>query len=61
MFVNVIFRCVGAVLIFLPGYDEIVTLRDKILYEDKHFADSSKSVVDILFVFFRHQFKLIVS
>ncbi|XP_030640259.1 3'-5' RNA helicase YTHDC2 [Chanos chanos] len=29
----------GAVLIFLPGYDEIVALRDRILYDDKRFAD----------------------
>ncbi|XP_058878708.1 3'-5' RNA helicase YTHDC2-like [Acipenser ruthenus] len=29
----------GAVLIFLPGYDEIVTLRDRILYDDKRFSD----------------------
>ncbi|XP_029941306.1 3'-5' RNA helicase YTHDC2 isoform X2 [Salarias fasciatus] len=28
----------GAVLIFLPGYDDIVALRDCILYEDKRFA-----------------------
>ncbi|XP_074546808.1 3'-5' RNA helicase YTHDC2 [Halichoeres trimaculatus] len=27
----------GAVLIFLPGYDEIVSLRDRILYDDKRF------------------------
>lgn len=31
----------GAVLIFLPGYDEIVGLRDRILYDDKRFADNS--------------------
>ncbi|XP_026778235.2 3'-5' RNA helicase YTHDC2 isoform X2 [Pangasianodon hypophthalmus] len=29
----------GAVLIFLPGYDEIVGLRDRILFDDKRFAD----------------------
>uniref|UniRef100_A0AAY4BH52 RNA helicase n=1 Tax=Denticeps clupeoides TaxID=299321 RepID=A0AAY4BH52_9TELE len=29
----------GAVLIFLPGYDEIVSLRDRILYDDKRFTD----------------------
>uniref|UniRef100_A0A8C6WK60 RNA helicase n=1 Tax=Neogobius melanostomus TaxID=47308 RepID=A0A8C6WK60_9GOBI len=28
----------GAVLIFLPGYDEIVSLRDRILYDDKRFS-----------------------
>ncbi|KAM9841444.1 3'-5' RNA helicase YTHDC2 [Aulostomus maculatus] len=27
----------GAVLIFLPGYDEIVALRDRLLYDDKRF------------------------
>ncbi|XP_043915095.1 3'-5' RNA helicase YTHDC2 [Protopterus annectens] len=31
----------GAVLIFLPGYDEIVGLRDRILFDDKRFADNS--------------------
>ncbi|XP_056313163.1 3'-5' RNA helicase YTHDC2 [Danio aesculapii] len=29
----------GAVLIFLPGYDEIVSLRDQILFDDKRFTD----------------------
>ncbi|CAL8280780.1 unnamed protein product [Lota lota] len=29
----------GAVLIFLPGYDEIVALRDCILHDDRRFAD----------------------
>ncbi|XP_053787409.1 3'-5' RNA helicase YTHDC2-like isoform X2 [Vidua chalybeata] len=28
----------GAILIFLPGYDEIVSLRDRILLDDKRFA-----------------------
>ncbi|XP_053726365.1 3'-5' RNA helicase YTHDC2 isoform X1 [Synchiropus splendidus] len=28
----------GAVLIFLPGYNEIVTLKDRILYDDKRFC-----------------------
>lgn len=28
----------GAILIFLPGYDEIVSLRDRILYDDKRFS-----------------------
>ncbi|KAG7476581.1 hypothetical protein MATL_G00084360 [Megalops atlanticus] len=32
----------GAVLIFLPGYDEIVGLRDRILYDDKRFSDHSQ-------------------
>uniref|UniRef100_A0AAY5KMB6 RNA helicase n=1 Tax=Esox lucius TaxID=8010 RepID=A0AAY5KMB6_ESOLU len=31
--------CTRAVLIFLPGYDEIVGLRDRILYDDKRFSD----------------------
>ncbi|XP_075035779.1 3'-5' RNA helicase YTHDC2 isoform X2 [Mixophyes fleayi] len=31
----------GAVLIFLPGYDEIVGLRDRILYDDQRFADNA--------------------
>ncbi|XP_066459173.1 3'-5' RNA helicase YTHDC2 isoform X2 [Eleutherodactylus coqui] len=31
----------GAILIFLPGYDEIVGLRDRILYDDKRFAENS--------------------
>ncbi|KAM4614595.1 3'-5' RNA helicase YTHDC2 isoform 2-T2 [Polymixia lowei] len=30
----------GAVLIFLPGYDEIVALRDRLLYDEKRFTDS---------------------
>ncbi|KAM6901867.1 3'-5' RNA helicase YTHDC2 isoform 2-T2 [Lycodopsis pacificus] len=32
----------GAVLIFLPGYDEIVTLRERILYDDKRFSTHSE-------------------
>jgi len=31
----------GAILVFLPGYDEIVTLRDRI-QEDKRFSDSNR-------------------
>ncbi|KAM4637671.1 3'-5' RNA helicase YTHDC2 isoform 3-T3 [Amazona ochrocephala] len=31
----------GAILIFLPGYDEIVSLRDRILFDDKRFADNT--------------------
>ncbi|XP_010144884.1 PREDICTED: probable ATP-dependent RNA helicase YTHDC2, partial [Eurypyga helias] len=31
----------GAILIFLPGYDEIVKLRDRILFDDKRFADNA--------------------
>ena len=48
-FLNVIFLILqnenvfllGAVLIFLPGYDEIVSLREKI-YDDKTFADNTR-------------------
>ena len=36
---NLIFA--GAVSIFLPGYDEIVSLREKI-YDDKTFADNTR-------------------
>ncbi|XP_008936551.1 PREDICTED: probable ATP-dependent RNA helicase YTHDC2, partial [Merops nubicus] len=32
----------GAVLIFLPGYDEIVSLRDRIIFDDKRFADNAE-------------------
>lgn len=32
----------GAVLIFLPGYDDIVSLRDRILYNDTRFSTISK-------------------
>ncbi|XP_061045508.1 3'-5' RNA helicase YTHDC2 isoform X3 [Eubalaena glacialis] len=31
----------GAILIFLPGYDEIVGLRDRILFDDRRFADNN--------------------
>ncbi|XP_028912181.1 3'-5' RNA helicase YTHDC2 isoform X2 [Ornithorhynchus anatinus] len=31
----------GAILIFLPAYDEIVKLKDRILFDDKRFADYS--------------------
>ncbi|XP_068034681.1 3'-5' RNA helicase YTHDC2-like [Anomalospiza imberbis] len=31
----------GAILIFLPGYDEIMSLRDRILLDDKRFADNA--------------------
>ncbi|XP_047426501.1 3'-5' RNA helicase YTHDC2 isoform X2 [Mugil cephalus] len=33
----------GAVLIFLPGYDDIVALRDRIMYDDKRFSTHSES------------------
>lgn len=32
----------GAVLIFLPGYDEIMNIRDRIMYNDSRFAGSGK-------------------
>lgn len=32
----------GAVLIFLPGYEEIMNIRDRILYNDSRFASSGK-------------------
>uniref|UniRef100_A0AAX7T729 RNA helicase n=1 Tax=Astatotilapia calliptera TaxID=8154 RepID=A0AAX7T729_ASTCA len=32
----------GAILIFLPGYDEIVELRDRILHDDKRFSGQSE-------------------
>ncbi|XP_054041564.1 3'-5' RNA helicase YTHDC2 isoform X2 [Rissa tridactyla] len=39
---NICHSCeAGAILIFLPGYDEIVSLRDRILFDDKRFADSA--------------------
>ncbi|RMB97066.1 hypothetical protein DUI87_26349 [Hirundo rustica rustica] len=31
----------GAILVFLPGYDEIVSLRDRILFDDRRFADNA--------------------
>lgn len=38
----------GAVLVFLPGYDEIVSIRDRIMFEDKRFADSSRYILFML-------------
>lgn len=35
------FSLLGAVLIFLPGYDEIVSLRDRIIFDDKRFVDNA--------------------
>ncbi|XP_078688341.1 3'-5' RNA helicase YTHDC2-like isoform X3 [Branchiostoma floridae x Branchiostoma belcheri] len=32
----------GAILVFLPGYEEIVTLRDAIMWDDKRFCDTSR-------------------
>lgn len=40
----------GAILVFLPGYDEIVTLRDCI-QEDKRFIDSSRCECHPHFIF----------
>lgn len=37
----------GAILVFLPGYDEIVSLRDRI-QDDKRFSDSSRYVLYLL-------------
>jgi len=31
----------GAILVFLPGYDEIISLRDRI-QDDKRFSDSNR-------------------
>ncbi|KFP87900.1 putative ATP-dependent RNA helicase YTHDC2, partial [Acanthisitta chloris] len=39
---NICHNCgAGAILIFLPGYDEIVSLRDRILFDDRRFADNA--------------------
>ncbi|XP_032531141.1 3'-5' RNA helicase YTHDC2 isoform X1 [Chiroxiphia lanceolata] len=39
---NICHSCeAGAILVFLPGYDEIVSLRDRILYDDRRFADNA--------------------
>lgn len=32
----------GAILIFLPGYDDIVTLRDRIIAEEKQYLVGGK-------------------
>lgn len=32
----------GAVLVFLPGYEEIMNIRDRIMYNDSRFAGSGK-------------------
>ncbi|KAK5851607.1 hypothetical protein PBY51_023149 [Eleginops maclovinus] len=32
----------GALLVFLPGYDDIVSLRDRLLYDDKRFSAHSE-------------------
>ena len=37
----------GAVLIFLPGYDEIMNIRDRIMYNDSRFAGSGKFEVNL--------------
>lgn len=35
----------GSILIFLPGYDDIVSLRDKILNDEQHFSDKNRFVL----------------
>ncbi|XP_013779316.1 probable ATP-dependent RNA helicase YTHDC2 isoform X2 [Limulus polyphemus] len=35
----------GAILVFLPGYDDIVTMREKILSDDKRISDASRYVL----------------
>ena len=35
-------RFTGAILIFLPGYDHIVTLRDKIIAEERQYLQGGK-------------------
>ncbi|XP_064618810.1 3'-5' RNA helicase YTHDC2-like [Lineus longissimus] len=35
----------GAVLIFLPGYDEIISLRDKIMMDERCFGDNSRYIL----------------
>lgn len=39
----------GAVLVFLPGYEEIMNLKDRILYNDPRFANSGKYEVKDLY------------
>ena len=34
------FSVVGGILIFVPGYEDIVNIRDKIITEDKQFTQS---------------------
>ena len=31
----------GAILVFLPGYDDIVKLRDKLLNDERRFSDGN--------------------
>ncbi|XP_066993237.2 3'-5' RNA helicase YTHDC2 [Anabrus simplex] len=38
----------GAILVFLPGYDDIVTLRERILAEDKRLNDACKYSLYVL-------------
>lgn len=52
------FSSSGAVLVFLPGYDEIVSLRDRIVFDDKRFSDhQSRFVVSVPFLF-QHNIQL---
>ncbi|KAJ7399956.1 putative ATP-dependent RNA helicase YTHDC2 [Pitangus sulphuratus] len=49
---NICHSCdAGAILIFLPGYDEIVSLRDRIVFDDKRFADNAHSYYTFEFFF----------
>lgn len=41
------FSSSGAVLIFLPGYDEIVSLRDRIVFDDERFSDRQQRSVSV--------------
>lgn len=38
----------GAVLVFLPGYEEIMNIRDRIMYNDSRFASSGKFEVSVI-------------
>ena len=44
IFTIFVFSLSGAILVFLPGYDEIVTLRDLIL-GDRRFSDSNRYII----------------
>ena len=48
-FSNILIDCLlsGSILIFLPGYDEIVTLRDKLM-DDKEFSKRSNYLILLL-------------
>ena len=40
--INSQYPYIGATLVFLPGYDDIVKLRDKLLNDEPRFSDSSR-------------------